>query len=98
MVIQLLALTVKAWICPETVTLAPGAGVKVSGAPAVPELAGVTFSTYVPEATWTVVPAVATAAALPIVQNGIVWVPAPVLLQRESFWSTYSVVAACAAG
>ena len=64
------------------------------GDPDDPEIFGVTCSLYVPEATCTVAPAVAFAAAAPIVQNGWLWVPAcdPVFEQLGFAWSTYSVV------
>jgi hypothetical protein len=50
------------------VTVAPGAAVKVTGALDVPELATVTASGYVPDATCTVWPAATTPAAVPTVQ------------------------------
>src|SRR6266581_1433161 len=62
---------------PVTVTVAPGAAWNTIGAPARPDRATVTFSGYVPAATSTVCPAVATAAALPIVQYGCAWLFGP---------------------
>src|SRR6266568_2316190 len=62
---------------PVAVTVAPGAAWNTIGAPARPDRATVTFSGYVPAATSTVCPAVATAAALPIVQYGCAWLFGP---------------------
>src|SRR5438067_196411 len=92
-VIQFLFATVKAWASPETVTDAPGAGWYTIGAEAVPEFFGVTFSEYVPAATWTVCPATATFAAAPIEQYGTLWVPDPTFEQLGLFLSTNSVAA-----
>src|SRR6185437_14589591 len=86
----------KPLVPPETVTVAPAAGWKTIGAPAVPEFFTVTVSLYVPDATSTVCPAVATDAALLIVQNGCVGVPWPVSEQFAP--PTKSVVAAASAG
>src|SRR5207249_2102614 len=80
-VTQLLPESVKPFVFPVTVTLAPGAVVNTIGALDVPEFAGVTFSAYVPEATATVSPAVACAAAPPMVQNGWLADPAPASVQ-----------------
>jgi hypothetical protein len=70
------------------VTLAPAAGAKTMGPVDVPEFVTVTWSVYVPEATITVVPAVALAPAALIVQSGCVLVPGPESEQLALFMST----------
>ena len=87
-VTQLLLETAKPFTMPVTVTVAPGAAVKVIGAVDVPETGTVTFSEYVPEATWTVCPAATRVAAAEIVQNGWSTVPGPASEQAELARST----------
>ena len=63
--------------CPVTVTVAPGAALKMIGEVAVPDFEIVTFSEYVPAATCTVCPGATFATAAPIVQNGCALRAAP---------------------
>ena len=79
---------------PLRMTLAPGAAVNTIGASDVPELEMLTCSVYVPAATWTVVPAVAFAPAVAIVQNGVVESPGPASEQDGFDLSTNMIVAA----
>src|SRR5216684_3181253 len=78
-------------VCPRMVTVAPVAAVNTIGAVDVPEFAGLSSSAYWPALTLTVWPATATDAALEMVQNGCVWVPAPLSEQLLLFLSTNSV-------
>src|SRR6266550_2561711 len=83
MVIQLLLDTVNPFVFPVTVTDAPGAAVNTMGDVDVPDTGTVTFSLYVPLATWTVCPAATCAAAAEIVKNGCSSVPEPESEQAE---------------
>src|SRR5436189_5498720 len=82
-VIQLLPETVNPFTFPVTVTDAAAAAVNTMGAVDVPDTGTVTFSVYVPLATWTVCPAATRAAAAETVQNGWSGIPEPVAEQAE---------------
>jgi hypothetical protein len=60
----------------------------VTGADAVPEMAGFTVSAYVPSPMKTVVPGCSFETALVSVQYGVVDVPVPVSLQEVMVLST----------
>src|SRR6266511_593701 len=88
-VIQLLLETVKPLTFPLRVTLAPGAVVNTIGAVEVPDVVTLTFSEWVPAATWTLCPATTFDAAALIVQNGWSTVPEPASEQAGFARSTY---------
>src|SRR5207245_230931 len=95
---KLLPEMVQPFVCPRMVTAAPVAAVNTIGAVDVPEFAGLSSSAYWPAFTTTVCPATATDAALEMVQNGCVWVPAPLSEQPLLFLSTNHVGANAWAG
>src|SRR4051812_32967483 len=78
---------------PVTVTVSPGTAKNLMGLAAVPELASVTRSAYVPPDTCTVPPAVTFDAAALIEQNGCVAEPGPVFEHFVLPFATYSVAA-----